>query len=116
MSQPMFYDYSKRDYLLPPGCKNLIDVLNQPQAAVAWSVFDAQSPLTAAGELLREVLIPCQVTVKALAKLLGLKPFQIVASLLADFKMFKNANEILDFDTAAKISLQFGFKAKKLAF
>ena len=110
----MFYDYSKRDYLLPVGCKNLIDVLNQPGLSATWSKWASKVP--AAEDLLREILIPCQVTVRTLSQLLGLKPFQVVACLMTDFKMFKNANEILDFDTAAKISLQFGFKAKKMAF
>jgi DNA-directed RNA polymerase specialized sigma24 family protein len=36
-------DYSKRDFLLPPGCKDLIDVLQQGKNAKDWwqNFFDS---------------------------------------------------------------------------
>ena len=33
-------DYSKRDYLLPPGCKDLIDVIKQREKAKWMPFFD----------------------------------------------------------------------------
>jgi hypothetical protein len=115
MSQPnLFYDYSKRDYLLPAGCKNLIDVLNQPkppEAAPGWSFYAPPK-----SDALREVWIPGRISIQELAHHLGLKAFKIIACLMMDLKMFKNVNETLDFDVAAKVALQFGFMAKKMPF
>ncbi len=114
MSQPNpFYDYSKRDYLLPAGCKNLIDVLNQPTPRELRHEWPFQAQPTV--DLLCEVWVPEQVTIGELSHLLGLKPFRIIACLM-DLEKFKNFNETLEFEVAAKVSLQFGFKAKKMPF
>jgi len=116
MSQPsFFYDYSKRDYLLPAGCKNLIDVINQPTLPKGWDKQPFED-IPTSGKMLREVMIPAQVSVRALAQLLNLKPFVIVACMIKDFETFKNMDEIIDFELAARIALQFGFKAQKMMF
>ncbi len=52
-------DYSKRDYLLPKGCKDLLDVLNlQPEKVVAQPL--RPQPLTFApiAAITGELLIP----------------------------------------------------------
>ena len=57
--QPMDPDYSKRDYLLPKGCKDLLDVLNlQPEKVVAQPL--RPQPLTFApiAAITGELLIP----------------------------------------------------------
>jgi len=116
MSQPnFFYDYSKRDYLLPAGCKNLIDVINQPRPSKGSAILPVEDAPTS-GSLLREVLIPPLVSVRALAHLLGLKPFVLVACMIKDFETFKNTDDIIEFDLAARVALQFGFKAEKMEF
>lgn len=41
MFRQMNYDYSKRDYLLPPGCKDLVDAINcsGPPARAKFSEY-----------------------------------------------------------------------------
>ena len=65
------------------------------------------------GEPGRKIFVPDYIEVRELAGLLGLKPFQVVAELL-ELRIFKFANELLDFSTAATIARQHGFAAEKL--
>jgi translation initiation factor IF-2 len=51
--------------------------------------------------------------VRELAELLGLKPFKVVADVL-ELGVFKHADEIIDFSTAAAIAQKHGFVAKKV--
>jgi len=74
-----------------------------------WSYYTLPT-----GDLLREVWVPERLTIRELAHLLGLKPFKVVACLMLDLKMFKSMDDTLDFEVAAKIALQFGFKAKQM--
>jgi hypothetical protein len=51
--------------------------------------------------------------VKELAKLLGLKPFKVVAGVL-ELGMFKHAGELIDFSTAATIASKHGYVAERI--
>ena len=53
------------------------------------------------------------VEVKDLAELLGLKPFKVVADVL-ELRIFKHADDFIDFSTAAMIAQKHGFVAEKL--
>jgi translation initiation factor IF-2 len=52
-----------------------------------------------------------RVAVRDLATGIGLKPFQIVAELLR-MKQFKQADDQIDFDTAARIARKHGYQAE----
>jgi translation initiation factor IF-2 len=53
-----------------------------------------------------------QVVVRDLASAIGVKPFKIVADLLA-LEQFKNADETIDFETASVIARKHGYRAEK---
>ena len=111
----MNYDYSKRDYLLPEGCKDLIDVqkIKLEKALQEWrkrQQLRRPSP-TPLPPLIGEVLIPEHTTVLQLASILNQKPFQIIVDLM-EVGFFANVNQELDFDTIAKVTRRYGYTAK----
>ena len=65
------------------------------------------------GEPGKRVFVPDYIEVKELAKLLGLKPFKVVAGVL-ELGMFKHAVELIDFSTAATISMKHGYLAERI--
>src|SRR5215475_9741818 len=86
-------DYTKRHYLLPKGCKDLIDVINLHKAKppFPWHTTkslqtELETSLEDASSLLPpitgEILVSQPITVGELAKLLSQKPFMIIADLM----------------------------------
>ncbi len=65
------------------------------------------------GEPGKRVFVPDYIEIRELAELLGVKPFKVVAEVL-ELRLFKHADEFIDFSTAADIGLQHGFIAEKL--
>ena len=61
----------------------------------------------------KRVFVPDYIEVKELAKLLGLKPFKVVAGVL-ELGMFKHAGELIDFPTAATIATKHGYVAERI--
>src|SRR4051794_13666695 len=59
------------------------------------------------GEEGRRIFVPEQVEISELAALLEVKPFKVVAALLA-LSQFKHSNERVDFETAAQIAQKWG--------
>src|SRR2546425_7034731 len=98
----MNHDYSKRDYLLPKGCKHLIDALKQEAQAHALHQ-QTFKPAAALPPLKGEIVVPDHATTLRLASILGQKPFRIIADLM-DIGIFANVNQELDFDTITKIT------------
>ena len=103
----MNYDYSKRGYLLPEGCKDLIDVWKLEAQKKALEQQQMPKPIAPlppiAGELVMiaplpltvgEVVIPDRTTLLQLAKLLNQKPFRIIADLM-ELGVFANVNDSL---------------------
>src|SRR5688572_28299657 len=98
-------DYSKRDYLLPAGCKDLIDVLKLKQQKEDAQPRGAGEPLGAnqpgpfiwkstKWPITGEVVISEPISVQALAVLLGKRPFRLIADLM-EFNIFANVNQNL---------------------
>jgi hypothetical protein len=119
-------DYSKRDCLLPSGCKDLMDVLNLEKKKALESEQSAQgfilksleskptlprrkSPLEGKTVELRPTTV-----VKALAQLIGIKPFMIIADLM-ELGLFATVNQPVSFDAAAKVLAKYGVAARKVA-
>ena len=78
-------DYSKRDYLLPKGCKDLADAL--------------------------VITVPKQMTVVQLAPLLGQTCAQLLANLFR-FGVFAAAEQAVNFETIRKLAEKYGYAAR----
>ena len=138
----MYYDYNKRSYLLPPGCKDLIDLLKleeQKKRLASQSML----PELKGGEIfiagtqeilgpwklkkkkskehqaeppivppISEVIIPDEILILQLAKIAGQKPFKIIADLM-EIGIFANVNQPIAFDTASRILQKYGIIARK---
>lgn len=119
-------EFMKRGYLLPQGCKDLSDsaLLDHKQPPeVIWphwrhnytacnptkkspTQFPPLPPIT------RQVFIPPHTTVKKLAALLDLKPFEIVGDLLI-LGIFAMTDFLLDFKTISVVAKMHGYLAIK---
>jgi translation initiation factor IF-2 len=65
------------------------------------------------GEPGKRIFVWDYVEVQELAELLGVKPFKVVAELLK-MKIFRHADQLIDFSTAATIANQHGFAVERL--
>ena len=120
----------QRGYLLPEGCKDLIDVLplKRPSPPGDWKGFIAVSKLKpqvwklkpkqhwigAAAPLpaiVGELVVPDRSSVAQLATLLGQKPFLIIGDLL-ELGVFAGLHQPLDFDIISRVARKYGFIAK----
>jgi hypothetical protein len=59
----------------------------------------------------KTIFVAGYIEVKELAEAMKLKPFKLVADLM-ELKIFKYTEELIDFDTAAKIAQKHGFQVK----
>ena len=135
-------DYTKRDYLLPEGCKDLIDVIRLEQRKgleqrkeEVWLVkklkfgiaegallakdFEAITMGTVLGELpgvpppiMGEIQVAGPVSVRKLAELLGQKPFAIIADLML-LGVFATVNQIVSFEAIRKVARKYGYTANQ---
>ena len=65
------------------------------------------------GEPGKRIFVPEYVEIRDLAELLGVKAFTVVAALM-ELRIFKHADEFIDFSTAARIAQKHGFIVEKL--
>ena len=65
------------------------------------------------GEPGKRIFVPDYIEIRDLAELLGVKPFKVVAEVM-ELRIFKHADEFIDFSTAAKIATKHGFIVEKL--
>ena len=65
------------------------------------------------GEPGKRIFVADYIEVRELAELLGMKPFKVVAEVMA-LRIFKHDDEMIDFSTAARIAREHGFVAEKL--
>jgi translation initiation factor IF-2-like protein len=136
----MYYDYNKRSYLLPPGCKDLIDLLrleeqkkqqsiqlpflqsgnmsasSAEQIFAPWKLKKKTSKHPESGSLnpplMREVTIAAEILVKELANIASQKPFRIIADLM-EIGIFANVMQKVGFEAAARVLKKYGIVAKK---
>jgi len=108
-------EFMKRGYLLPDGCKDLSDVAKLQQKRLPdLSVLGLLNPkkFESAPPVTRQVFIPPHTTVKKLALLLDLKPFEIVGDLLT-LGIFAMTDYLLDFKTISDVAKMHGYLAIK---
>lgn len=109
----MNYDYKNRGYLLPEGCKDLIDVLKpKPQRKPITMMLPTPSaPLPPiAGEL----IVAEWMTIRELAALLNQKPLRIIGDLL-ELRVVANLDQPVSFEIIALVVRRYGYMAKKAA-
>jgi hypothetical protein len=106
----MYFDYSKRDYLLPPGCKDLIDVLRLNQSIPSLWPPARQRRRKPNPPITHHVTVPDPVSVEQLIKLAGTKPFCIIADLM-ELGLFVNTDGNVSFDIAARVLRGYGIAA-----
>jgi hypothetical protein len=110
----------RRGYLLPSGCKDLIDVLKSNAKKSASIQVGASSPIKLTiplkskpkGKPLPSVFLSNTVVVKELASALGIKLYRLI-DFLKEMKVFTSVNQRIPFYMAAKVAKHFGFLAQK---
>ncbi len=65
------------------------------------------------GEPGKRIFMPDYIEIRDLAELLGVKPFKVVAEVL-ELRIFKHADEFVDFPTASRIAQGHGFIVERL--
>ena len=59
-----------------------------------------------------EIVVPEPTSVADLARLLGQKPFKVIADLM-EVGVFANVNQFLSFETVCQVARKYGYAARK---
>ncbi len=100
----------KPRFLLPEGCKDLVDALRLQQQIKETGSTSAEPPQP----LPKSVALPDPVSVRDLASALHRRPFEVIGSLM-EFNLFCSLNTQLDFQAASALCLSYGVAATKIA-
>ena len=113
-SDPSEPEPEKPRFLLPDGCKDLIDVLRRQgqltEPSALWGAALAQAAHPPPQNLPASVKLPERILVYHLAMQLGLEPYHIIGVLMEQ-GVFATMNHELDFAMACKVCAQFGVVA-----
>jgi hypothetical protein len=127
----------ERGYLLPRGCKDLIDVIGlqgTPRTEISLKALppnlcdlsklllvnpqkkiflkSVSTPPIQPPAMKGEILVSDRTTVRELAALLGEKPFKIIADAM-ELGIFANVNQSLGFEVVSQIAAKYGYTAKR---
>jgi hypothetical protein len=104
-------EFMKRGYLLPNGCKDLVETLgpNAPRDSRPPALPVKPAPLP---PVTGELLVPDRISVPKLAVAVGKKPFQIVADLM-EAGVFATVEQELNFEAISKVVRKYRFRAKR---
>lgn len=108
----MSFEHFERGYLLPNGCKDLIDAMwlqEKPQAKI-W-LKRPSAPANQLPAVKGDLLVPAHTTTKRLAELLGQKPFKVIGDAMKS-GIFVSVNQVLDFEAISVIARMYGYIAK----
>ena len=104
------FEHFERGYLLPEGCKDLMDVIKlQGKAQKKILLKPGSEPPKIKGDL----FVSDHTTVREIAASLAQKPFRIIADLM-ELGVFANVNQALDFEIISQIASKYGYVAKRL--
>ena len=101
--------FDRREYLLPPGCKDLIDktrLAREQSQRKPGKHGKREKPV---------VYLPSRIIVRDLASALGAKLPKVI-TLLKEMKVFTSINQKIPFYTAAKVAARCGYEGKKKDF
>ena len=98
-------DFMKRGYLLPEGCKDLIDLPKYQQKPER----PAPAPLP---PITGELVVEDRLTIHQLALCLKQTPYQIIADLM-EFGAFAKLEDQVEFGLITKVLRKYGYAAKK---
>jgi hypothetical protein len=106
-------DFMERGYLLPEGCKDLIDVFKlKPKHETKHQSRPTSAPPAPLPPIAGEIIIPQKTSVLDLARLLNQKPFRIVADVM-QLGIFAIVKQTLDFEIISSVARKYGFIAKR---
>jgi hypothetical protein len=123
-------EFMKRGYLLPEGCKDLIDVwkFKFPPGRDVWKpqfLFQAPwptakpqhksptpGPTAPPSPIVGEIVFSQTMTVGELAKAVKQKPVVIIADLMG-LGVFATMNQLVSFEMAARVARRFGYTLRK---
>jgi hypothetical protein len=109
------FEHFERGYLLPKGCKDLIEVIDFPtKRKPTISLRPISTPASHPPTSNQDLLLFAPVTVSDLASALNQKPFKIIADLM-QLGVFATVSQCLGFDAVFKIARRYGYVADKLA-
>jgi hypothetical protein len=97
--------FNRCEYLLPPGCKDLVDKIHLAQMRSRRKSRPRQREKPT-------VYLPLRMTVRDLAIALD-KKLPVVIKLLKGMKVFTSVDQKITFYTAAKVAVMYGYQAKK---
>lgn len=111
----MNFEHFERGYLLPKGCKDLIDVINllQPKQKPTLCLKLASTPSGQKPPTDGNILVCEPITVRELALLLKQKPFKIIADLM-ELGFFATVNQCLGFEAVFQVARKYGYLLNKL--
>jgi hypothetical protein len=98
---------SKRDYLLPAGCKDLVDALQTRKEAVP-------PPPAPYPPITTQVGLPAKVSVRFLAEVSG-QDLHTITRLMSDLRIIVSASRSVDFADAQRILRMYGIWAETRA-
>jgi hypothetical protein len=120
----MSFENFERGYLLPKGCKDLIDVVKPPAHSNIFLKLPflhskpqteiSAKPASAAPAMKGDLFVSDHTTVKELAALLGKQAFQIIADAM-QLGIFATVNQSLGFKASSQIAQKYGYTAKTTA-
>jgi Translation initiation factor IF-2, N-terminal region len=110
----MDFEHFERGYLLPKGCRDLIDVINLFPEKRNPTIFlkAVSTPSGPEPQISGDLLVSEPITVGELASLLKQEPFKIIADLMK-FGFFATVNQCLGFEAVSQVARKYGYIAKK---
>jgi hypothetical protein len=94
----------KPRFLLPDGCKDLVDALRLQEKQAAPYMLPSGA-----------IVIPDPVIVRELAWVLRVKPFELIGALM-ELNVFASINSSIPFATAAAVCARYGIVAQRVAW
>ncbi len=111
----MSFEHFERGYLLPRGCKDLIDAIKlQPKPPGKIFFGSTSATPNELPAIKGELSVSERTTVKQLAALLGEKPFKIIADAM-ELGTFATVDQPLGFEVVTRIARKHGYTAKRKA-
>jgi hypothetical protein len=97
----MNHNDHERGWLLPEGCKDLMDVLR---------LREGGKEMPELPPVVGEIELPDRIELCELARLVNQKPFQLIVDLTA-LGVFAQLDQPLDFSVAAKLARNYGYRS-----